>query len=123
MSEVKLFDEEMGIDYEKVIREAHDKGKTRGAIEGFLQFEYDLSVNEAKNMVQAVLGKSARSGGTDLSKVVKVVRENYGKVSKKELIEKMVKATGGAYSSMNHMYNYIRFAQEYAKQELEASKK
>jgi hypothetical protein len=115
----------MTVQNEKVIvdfiKKANEEGKTRGAIEGYLQFKYELSTNEAKELVQKVLGKSSR-GSQDLSKVVKVVRENYGKISKSELIEKMMEVSGGTKSSMTHMYNYIKFAQEYANQELNDKK-
>lgn len=107
---------------ENQIKKFYENGKTRGAIEGWLQFEHDLSTNESKALVQKVLGVNKKSS-SNWEPVIKVIRENYGKVSKKELIEKMMKASGGKYSSMNHAYNYIRFAQEYARQELEAKSK
>jgi hypothetical protein len=106
---------------EAFIKKANEDGKTRGAIEGYLQFEYDMSTNDAKAKVQEVLGKSTRSS-QDLAKVVQVVRENYNKVDKQTLIAKMMEASGGTESSMSHMYNYIKFAIEFAKQECEANK-
>lgn len=102
------------------ITQLNESGATRAKIEGYLLFEHNYSVNEAKALVQEVLGKSARAGAT-LEPVVKYIRDNYGKVEKQELIKGMCEVTGGMPSSMNHMYNYIRFAQEYANQEVAAS--
>ena len=105
-----------------IIKEANENGKTKAQIEGHLQWEYGKTVNQSKALVQEVLGKS-NIEGTDWSEVITYIRENFGKVDKKELIENMVMIKGAKYSSMNHAYNYIRFAQEYARQEVEAAKK
>lgn len=102
------------------ITEASENGKTRSAIEGYLQFKHEMSVNEAKAAVQEVLGKSVRSSATHEA-VVAYVRKNYGKLDKADLLDGMVAVTGGKLSSANHMYNYIRFAQEYSRQEVAAA--
>jgi len=104
------------------IKKFHESGKTKMAIEGWLQFEHGMSVNEARALTKEALG-SKRKATSNWEPVIKVIRENYGKVSKQELIELMMEASGGKYSSMNHAYNYIKFAQEYARQELEAKSK
>ena len=105
--------------YDAKIAEYSANGKTKAAIEGWLQFEHNLSVNESKSAVQRVLGKGATNKG-DWSQIVTYVRENYGKIDKKDLIAGMCEVSGQKTSSMNHAYNYIKFAIEYARQELEA---
>lgn len=105
-----------------VINEANEKGKTRGSIEGYLQYQYDMSGSDAKELVQEVLGKNETSGA-DWTEVIAFIRENYGKMDKKELLENMCTIKGAKMSSMNHAYNYIKFAQEFARQEVEAMKK
>lgn len=96
-------------------------GHTRAKLEAYLLLEHDCSVNESKALCKEALGSGA-SRTVDLSEVVAYVRANYGTLSKKELIAGMCEVTGGTYSSENHRYNYIKFAIEFAKQEVEASK-
>lgn len=103
-----------------LITSASEEGKTRAAIEGHLQYAHGMSVNQAKTAVQTVLGKSVRAAATHTA-VVEYVRKNYGKLDKADLLDGMVAVTGGKLSSANHMYNYIRFAIEYSRQEVEAA--
>lgn len=104
---------------EEIVRR-NEEGHTRAKIEAYLILEHDYSTNEAKAAVQGVLGRSGRDSQS-LEKVVRFIRQNYGTMSKQELIEGMCEVTGGKFSSMNHMYNYIRLAQEYARQVQEES--
>ena len=99
------------------ISELNENGKSKAQIEGWLMFEYDYTVNQSKSLVQEVLGKS-NIDGSNWSEVIAYIREAYGKVEKKELIENMCRIKGAKYSSMNHAYNYIKFAKEYAAQEV-----
>ena len=105
----------------KEIQDFNSQGKTKAQIEGYLSFTYDMKVKECKDLVQEVLGKGS-IGSADWSETITYIRENYGKISKAELIEGMMRISGGAKSSMNHAYNYIKFAQEFAKQEVESQK-
>lgn len=105
-------------DIAKVITTMDAEGMTRAVIEGRIMYEARKSVNEAKKLVQDTLGRSGRDS-VSLEKVVRYIRQNYGKLSKQELIEGMCEVTGGKFSSMNHMYNYIKLAQEYARQAVE----
>ena len=101
---------------------SHNKnGKTKAQIEGYLSFTYDMKVKECKDLVQEVLGKGP-TGSANWEKTVTYIRKNYGKISKNDLIEGMMKMSGGQKSSMNHAYNYIKFAQEYSRQEVESQK-
>lgn len=104
-----------------IITSAYEAGKSKSAIEGHLQYEYGLSVNEAKKRVQKVLGKSAVTN-SDWSETIQEIRKSFGKIDKKDLIDRMCAVKNAKFSSMNHAYNYIRFAQEYARQEVEAYK-
>ena len=104
----------------ELIQTASDEGKGRGAIEGYLQFQHGLSVNESKALLNEVLGETSTISA-DWSETITFIRKNYGTVEKKELIEGMMKLKGGTKASMNHAYNYIKFAQEYAAQEVVAS--
>ena len=94
-----------------------ENGCTKAKIEGFLMYEHDYTVNKSKELVQKVLGKST-TNGSDWSATIEYIRENFGKIDKKELITGMCEIKNAKYSSMNHAYNYIRFAQEYAAQEV-----
>jgi len=101
----------------KLIISSNESGKTRGSIEGYISFTYDIEMSKAKLMVQEVLGKSDAASAT-WTETIAFIRKNYGKMEKKELIEGMMAIKGGTYTSMNHAYNYIKFAQEYAAQEV-----
>lgn len=101
----------------KTISEYDKNGKTKAQIEGWLMFEHSYTVNQSKALVQKVLGKGSIDGA-NWEEVIAYIREAYGNVEKKELIENMCRIKGAKYSSMNHAYNYIKFAQEYAKQEV-----
>ena len=98
------------------------EGKSKAAIEGKLICDHNFTVNKAKAEVQAVLGKGSSGGAEWHEDVVAFIRQNYGKISKADLIAGMCDISGQKQSSMNHCYNYIKFAQEYARQEVEASK-
>jgi hypothetical protein len=104
------------------IKKFYDEKKSKSAIEGYLQFEYNMSSTSAKKLVREVLGKST-SNTTSWEETIRFIRKNYGKLEKKQLIEEMMKIKGGSYSSMNHAYNYIKFAIEFARQELEDYKR
>ncbi len=100
----------------------NEDGASRAKIEGFLMYKHDMTVSGSKKLVQEVLGKST-STASDWAPVIAYVRKNYGKVEKKDLITEMCKIKGAQFSSMNHAYNYIKFAMEYARQEVEAASK
>ena len=117
-TKMKLTPQTSDEDVAKIITAMDEEGKTRAVIEGRIMYEAAKSVNETKKLVQDTLGRSGRDS-VSLEKVVRYIRDNYGKLSKQELIEGMCEVTGGKFSSMNHMYNYIRLAQEYARQEVE----
>jgi len=101
----------------KTIGEFDKSGKTKAQIEGWLMFEHSYTVNKSKELVQEVLGKGS-TDGANWTEVIAYIRESYGHVEKKELIENMCRIKNAKYSSMNHAYNYIKFAQEYAAQEV-----
>jgi len=104
----------------KTITELSDSGKTKAQCEGFLAYVHDFSVNDAKTLVQGVLGKGG-TDGADWGPVIEFIRANYGSMDKKDILAKMCDIKGAKMSSMNHAYNYIKFAQEYARQEVKAS--
>ncbi len=106
----------------KSIVEMNESGASRAKIEGFLLYAHDMSVNEAKDLVQKTLGKST-STSSDWSETIEFIRKNFGKMDKKDLINGMCEIKNAKFSSMTHAYNYIRFAQEFARQEVEATKK
>ena len=106
----------------KEIKKFYEEGKGKGAIEGYLKFTYDFSSTKAKELVQETLGKTVNNTSS-WEETIKYIRENYGKKTKQELIQGMMEIKGGSYSSMNHAYNYIKFAMEFAKQEVEDYKK
>lgn len=108
--------------FKKEILELNESGKTKAQIEGYLMYMKELSVNESKKIVQEVLGKSMPNSKKH-EEVVTYIRHNFGKIDKQDLIKGMCEISGGKPSSMNHMYNYIRFAQEYARQEIESKVK
>ncbi len=104
----------------ELIKSSYKSGKTRGSIEGYISFTYKIENTKAKLMVQDVIGKSDTSNSS-WAETITYIRKNYGTISKKELINGMMATKGGTYASMNHTYNYIKFAIEYANQEVVAA--
>jgi hypothetical protein len=105
------------------VLELLESGKNKGQVEGFLRFQHDLSVNDAKKVVARVceannIGTS--HGTADHSETVAYLRANYGKIDKKELIEGMCEVNGKTYKTNQHAYNYIAMMIEWARQEAEA---
>lgn len=94
-----------------------DDGKNKGQVEGYLKFTYDLSTKDVKD-IMAEAAPGGASGTADWTGTVAYIRENYGKIEKKALIEGMCEVNGKKYSSNQHAYNYIAMAVEYAKQEV-----
>jgi len=101
-------------------------GATKAKVEGFLIYMHDCSVNEAKTLAAKAFEKCgistnaySKAGWTE---TVKFLRENYGKLGKKELINGMCEVNGKTYKTNQHAYNYIAMAIEWAKQEVEAQK-
>lgn len=106
------------------VAEMLTNGERIGKIEGMLLFQYDMSTNEAKQLVSDMreeLGLEARgSGPVKLPEIVTYLRGNSDKLEKKALIEGMMEVSGHTFSTCQHMYNYIAMAKEWAKQELES---
>lgn len=109
-------------------QEAHDKvvellndGMTLGKIEAYLTYEHDMTTGERKNFLAEIkdeLGMESRRGGTaDWKATVTYLRENFGKVEKKKLVEGMCEVNGKTFLTNQHAYNYIAMAQEWASQE------
>jgi len=101
----------------ETINEFNKNGKTKAQIEGWLMFEHSYTVNKSKELVQEILGKGS-TDGANWAETIEFIRKNYGVMDKKELINGMCEIKGAKFSSMNHAYNYIKFAQEFAKQEV-----
>lgn len=97
-----------------------ENGKNRGQIEGWLKYMHDMSNKEAKTLLEEALGKTSASTA-DWEATIRYIRENYGRLSKADLVEGMMEVKGAKESSMVHAYTYIKFAQEYARQEVEAA--
>jgi hypothetical protein len=103
---------------------AINNGKNKGQIEGFLKYEFDLSNQEARDMVDAIFEEQGvvRTVATaDHSETVAYLRANYGKVDKKVLIDGMCEVNGKTYKTNQHAYNYIAMMIEWAKQEVESN--
>lgn len=103
---------------ENAIKDLHEDKKTRGYIESFLVIQCDMTPKDAKVLVQNVLGKN-KTGSANWGPTITFIRENLT-MDKKDLIQGMMEKKEAKESSMNHAYNYIKFAQEYARQEVEA---
>lgn len=105
------------------IIELHNDGKNKGQIEGYLRYAHDLSVNEAKELVGSVFeehGIASAVQHANHKETVRYLREHYGKLDKKELINGMCDVNGKTYKTNQHAYNYIAMMIEWAKQELES---
>lgn len=102
-----------------------ESGKNKGQVEGFLKYMHDLSTNDAKSVANEAFNKLGLSpnayGQKDHKQTVEYIRNNYGKIPKKDLIEGMCETNGKTYLTNQHAYNYIAMMQEYAKQEVEAN--
>jgi hypothetical protein len=105
-------------------RELVRDGATKGKVEGFLKYMHDASTNEAKEWSAKAfelegMTPSGYSHATH-EETVKYLRANYGKVSKKDLINGMCEVNGNTFKTNQHAYNYIAMMIEWAKQEVEA---
>lgn len=121
MSKQNQDEEVVVMNPEDVVKELHDGKRSKGYIESFLVIQHDMTPKDAKNLVQNVLGKNT-TGGADWESTIEFIRTNYESMDKADLIEGMMEKKNGKKSSMNHAFNYIKFAQEYARQEVEAFK-
>jgi len=86
----------------------------------YLVFEFDVSENEAREIVKLVASENDIAlGGSrnDMTAMVETLRENHGKVERKELAKLMAEASGSTISTANHMISALSFAIEYHKQE------
>lgn len=114
----------MSNDIMKNCVELINDGATKAKVEGFLIYAHDYSVNEAKDFAAKAFEECGMSpntyGRADHEETVKYLREHYGKIAKKELIEGMCKINGKTYKTNQHAYNYIAMMIEWAKQEVEA---
>ena len=100
-----------------------ESGATKAKVEAYGLLVHDMSTNEAKEFASLVFEKAGLSTNTysaDWESTVRYLREHFGKLPKKELIEGMCRVNGKTYKSNQHAYNYIRMAIEWAKQEVEA---
>ena len=99
-------------------------GKNRGQVHGYLLMQ-DYSTKDAKHIAKLAYDKLGLSTNAhshaDHEKTVAYIRNNYGKLPKKQLIEGMCETNGKTYLTNQHAYNYIAMMQEYAKQEVEAN--
>lgn len=93
-------------------------GKNRGQIEGFLKYEYNMSNKDAKNAVQDALGKGAASNA-DWKATVTYIREHANE-DKADIVAGIIGVRGSTESTAGHIYNYLKFAQEYGRQEVAA---
>ena len=113
----------MSTNIDNEVLELLNSGKNKGQVEGYLRFQQDLSVNDAKKVLARVCEENGIASATshaDHEATVRYLRENYGKVEKKILIEGMCETNGKTYKTNQHAYNYIAMMQEWAKQESEA---
>jgi len=114
---IKLTDEQET----KVIEllEANKAPKARA----YLVFEYDVSENEAREIIKLVANENDIAlGGSknDMRAMVETIRENHGTVDRKTLATMMSESSGSTVSTANHMISALAFAIEYHKQEVEA---
>ena len=102
-----------------------EAGANKGKVEGFLKYMHDLSTNQAKEVAAAAFEECGMSPNAyshaDHEETVKYLRENYGKIEKKALINGMCEVNGKTYKTNQHAYNYIAMMIEWAKQEVEAN--
>lgn len=111
-------------DIRNFVIEKHDDNMTSAKIMAHLQVTYDLSGNEARKTYNAIRdseGWTSSSTG-NITTLVKVMRDNHGKLERKELVKLMAAESGYTESTANHMLSQLNFAKEYHKQELEAQK-
>lgn len=113
--------------YDKMMGEAVElieSGATKGKVEGFMKYMYDASTNEAKEWSAKAFEQCGMSPNAyshaDHAETVTYLRENYGKIEKKALINGMCEVNGKTYKTNQHAYNYIAMMIEWAKQEVES---
>lgn len=112
--------ENTNIEARNKVEELLKAGTNLSKIEGYLLFEHDFGVTQAKDLVKEVreeLGMEFARGATNLPDVVRFARENHGKLDKGDLIQGMMAAGNYTHSTAQHMYNYIAMAIEWARQE------
>lgn len=106
----------------KEVQELIESGKNKGQVEGYLKYMYEMTTNEAKEFASKQfesLGYSPNMyGQADHTKTVEYLRENYGKISKQDLINGMCEVNGKTFKTNQHAYNYIPMMLEWSKQEV-----
>lgn len=99
-----------------------EDGSTKGKVESMLMFKYDYSTNQSKDIAKLAFEKCGISsnayGQADHKETVSYLRQNYGKIAKKDLINGMCKVNGKTYKTNQHAYNYIAMMIEWANQEV-----
>jgi hypothetical protein len=114
--------EVLNADIKREVTKFIEGGMNIGRVEGYLLFEHDFSTTEAKKLVAEVREELGYEAGasTNWADTVQFLRDKYGVLEKKALIDGMCEINGKKYSSNQHAYNYIAMALEWAKQEVAA---
>ena len=95
----------------------HSDGKSLAFIQAVVSDKHGVPARTVKQIINSLnLTKGSGAQG-DLVALVKVMRENHGKVTREALVSMMAEQSGYTESTANHMLSQLNFAKEYHKQE------
>jgi len=100
------------------IIELHIQRKSAAYIDAVLADKYSVPVKHIKLIHKNYVGSKAGGAQGDIAALVRVLRQNHGKVQREELVHLMSRASGYTESTANHMLSQLNFAKEWAKQEI-----
>lgn len=91
-------------------------GKSAAYIKAVVADEFEMTAKDANDLYNETFGIENTGAQQDLEALVRYMRENMGKMKRKDLVSGMAKASGYTESTANHMFSQLNFAKEYAKQ-------
>ena len=98
-----------------------EAGATKGHVQGFGQYVYDLPGVQAKAFADEAFRECGLSPDSysraDNEKIVTLLRENYQHLSKHDMVDLMCAVNGKTYITNQATYNFVGFMIEWSKQE------
>lgn len=95
----------------------HSDGKSLAFIQAVVSDKHGIPARTVKQIINSLNLNKATGAQGDLAALVKVMRENHGKMSREALVSLMAEHSGYTESTANHMLSQLNFAKEYHKQE------
>ena len=104
----------MSQEIRNTIQELHDLKKSSSYIIAIVADDHKVSENEVRKIYKEM--NLSQSVSQDLETLVRIMRDNIGKVTRDELVTMMSEQSGYSKSTSNHMLSQLNFAKEYSKQ-------